>query len=143
MFLNQPSSTSKWTLSKVFFSKISEKRSKWLLLWQKRVGKLLQKQPPEVFYKERCSYKFRKINRKHLCQSLFLNKVAGLRPATILKKKLWHRCFPVNLAKFLGTPFLQNTSGRLLLLLQIKADFLKSLLVLHWFEATGIYLECL
>ena len=29
----------------------------------------------------------------------------------------WHRCFPVNFAKFLSTPFLQNTSGRLLLYL--------------------------
>ena len=26
-------------------------------------------------------------------------------PATLLKKRLWHRCFPVNFAKFLGTPF--------------------------------------
>ena len=38
-----------------------------------------------------------------------------LRPATLLKKRLWHRCFPVNFAKFLRTPFFQNTSGRLLL----------------------------
>ena len=28
----------------------------------------------------------------------------GLRPATLLKKTLWHRCFPVNFAKFLRTP---------------------------------------
>ena len=42
---------------------------------------------------------------------LFFNKVAGLRPATLLKKRLWHRCFPVNFAKFLRTPILQNTSG--------------------------------
>ena len=33
------------------------------------------------------------------------------RPATLLKKRLWHRCFPVNFAKFLRIPFLQNTSG--------------------------------
>ena len=26
-------------------------------------------------------------------------------PATLLKKRLWHRCFPVNFAKFLRTPF--------------------------------------
>ena len=32
-----------------------------------------------------------------------------------LKKRLWHRCFPVNVAKFLRTPFLQNISRRLLL----------------------------
>ena len=58
---------------------------------------------------------FAKFTRKHPCQSLFFSKVAGLRPATLLKKRLWHRCFPVNFAKLLRTPFLQNTSGRLLL----------------------------
>ena len=74
-----------------------------------------QKQPPEGFCKKRCSQKFPKIHRKNLCQSLVFNKVAGPRPATLLKKRLWHSCFPVNFAKFLRTPFLQNTSGRLLL----------------------------
>ena len=34
--------------------------------------------------------------------------------ATLLKKRLWYRCFPVNFAKFLTTPILHNTSGRLL-----------------------------
>ena len=51
---------------------------------------------------------FAKFTGRQLCQSLFLNKFAGL----------WHSCFPVNFAKFLRTPFLQNTSGRLLLLLR-------------------------
>ena len=36
-----------------------------------------------------------------LCHSLFFNKVAGLRPANSLKKRLWHRCFPVNFVKYL------------------------------------------
>ena len=74
---------------------------------------------------QRCSLRkgifrnFAKLTRKHLCQSLFFNKVADLRPATLLKKKkLLHRCFPVNFAKFLRTLFLQNTSERLLLLLE-------------------------
>ena len=58
---------------------------------------------------------FAKFARNHLYQSLFFNKVAGLRPATLLKKLLWHRCFPVSFAKFLRTVFSQNTSGRLLL----------------------------
>ena len=48
-----------------------------------------------------------------MCQSLFLNKVAGLKPATFLKKRLWHGSFPVNFEKFLRAPFLQNTFGRL------------------------------
>ena len=34
--------------------------------------------------------------------------------AILLKKRFWHKCFPVNFAKYLRTPFLQNTSGRLL-----------------------------
>ena len=44
---------------------------------------LLQKQPLKVFY----------------------------RPATLLKKRLWHRCFLVNFVKSTRTPFLQNNSG--------------------------------
>ena len=27
------------------------------------------------------------------------------RPATLLKKRLWHWCFPVDFAKFLGRPY--------------------------------------
>ena len=30
----------------------------------------------------------------------------GLKPATLLKKRLWRRCFPVNFAKFLNSLFL-------------------------------------
>ena len=52
---------------------------------------------------------FAKFKGKHLWQSLFCDRVAGLRPATLLKKKLWHWCFPVNFKKFLRTPFLQRT----------------------------------
>ena len=60
---------------------------------------------------------FVKFTGKHLCQSLLFIIVSGLRPATSLKKKLWHMCFPINFAKFLRTPFLRNTSGRLLVYL--------------------------
>ena len=31
-------------------------------------------------------------------------QASGLRPAALLKKRLWHRCFPVNFAKFLRAP---------------------------------------
>ena len=64
---------------------------------------------PEVFYKKGVPRNFAKFIGKQLCQSLFFNKVAGLRPATLLKKRLWRRCFSVNFAKFIRTPFLQNT----------------------------------
>ena len=42
---------------------------------------------------------------------LFLKKVAGLWPATLLKNRLRHRYFPMNFAKFLRTAFLQSTFG--------------------------------
>ena len=60
---------------------------------------------PEVFCKEGALRNFAKFTIKHLCHSLFFNKVAGVRPATLLKKRPWHRYFPVNFAKFLRTPF--------------------------------------
>ena len=44
---------------------------------------------------------FAKFTGKHHRQNLYFNKVADLRPATLLKKRLWHRCFPGNFAKFL------------------------------------------
>ena len=44
-----------------------------------------------------------------------LNKICGRQSAFLLKKRLWHRYFSVNFAKFLRTLFLQNTTGRLLL----------------------------
>ena len=54
---------------------------------------------------------FAKFTEKILCQGLFFNKVTGLRPANLLKKRIWHRCFPVSFAKFLRAPFSQNASG--------------------------------
>ena len=78
----------------------------------------LQKQALDVFCKERCSSKFWKFTGKHLRQSLFVNKVTGLRPAILLKKRLWYRYFPVNFAKFPRTAFSQNTSWQLLLNLE-------------------------
>ena len=46
----------------------------------------------------------------------FFNKFADLRPATLLKKRLWHRCFTVNSTKFLRTPFLTEHLRWLLLI---------------------------
>ena len=63
-----------------------------------------QKQPPKVFCKKVALKNFAKFTAKHLCQSLFFNKATGVMPATLLKKRLWHRCFPVNIEKFLRTP---------------------------------------
>ena len=45
-----------------------------------------------------------------MCQSLFFNKVAGLDPATLLKKRLWHSCFPENFAKLLRIAIFKDIS---------------------------------
>ena len=64
-----------------------------------------QKQPPEVFCKIGVLRNSTKFTGKYLCQSLFFNKVSGLRLATLFEKRLWHRSFPVNFVKFLRTLF--------------------------------------
>ena len=66
-----------------------------------------------VLWKKGVLRNFTKFTGKHLFHSLFFNKVVGLRSVTMLKKRLWYSCFPVNIAKFLRIPFLHNTSGRL------------------------------
>ena len=65
-----------------------------------------------MFCKKVVLKSFTKFTGKHLCQILFLIKLqaSGLRSASLLKKIVWYRCFPVNFAKFSRTAFLQNTS---------------------------------
>ena len=103
-------------------SKLKNRYRKWTL--RHNIGRFFKFFSQSGSYRSshgRCSVKkgvprnFAKVTGKHLCQSLFLNRVAGHMPATLLKKRLWHRCFYGNFAKFLATPFLQNTSGRLFL----------------------------
>ena len=65
----------------------------------------------EMFCKIGVLRNFAKVTEKHLCQSLFFNKVASLRPTTLLKKRLWHRWFLWIFRNFQEHIFLQNTSG--------------------------------
>ena len=61
---------------------------------------------PEVFCKKDVLRNIAKLTGKHLCQSLFFDKVAGLRLLFVLKKRLWYWCSPVNFVQNI-----QNTSG--------------------------------
>ena len=63
------------------------------------------KQPPDVFCTKSVLKNVAKFTGKHLCQSLFLIKLQAW-PTTLLKKRLWNRCFPVNFATFLRTSLL-------------------------------------
>ena len=49
----------------------------------------VQKPPPEAFCKKMCSWEFHKIHRKTPVPKTFFNKAAGLRPATLSKKRIW------------------------------------------------------
>ena len=60
----------------------------WALLFA-----FIQKVCPDVFYKIDVLKHFR--SSCPVC----------LRPATLLKMRLWHRCFPVNFVKVLRTPY--------------------------------------
>ena len=63
----------------------------------------------EVLCKKGVLKYFAKFTGKHLCQSLFFNKVVGLRPATLLRKTL-AQMFSCEFCKvFKNTFFLQNT----------------------------------
>ena len=51
---------------------------------------------------------FKIFTGKHLCWSLFFNKVAGLQACNFIKKRLQRKCFPLNIAKSLRTAFKEH-----------------------------------
>ena len=61
----------------------------------------------DVFYKKGVLKKFNKNHKK--------TPVPVSETCNFIKKETLARCFLVNFAEFLRTPFIQNTSGRLLL----------------------------
>ena len=65
--------------------------------------------------KKSCSYKFSNINRKTLVLESLFNKFAGLQAGNFITKRFQHRCFPVNIVKFLKTSILKDICERLLL----------------------------
>ena len=80
----------------------------WTLKESEVTFSMFQKQSPRGVLKKGVIRNFTKFTGTHLSKSL--------RPATLLKKRLWHKCFPVNLVKFLRTPFLAERLRWLLLM---------------------------
>ena len=76
------------------------------LVWNLFYGdssRTIQKQPPEVVCKKKVFLEISQNSQENNCARVsFLIK---------LKKRLWHRCFPVNFAKFLRTPFHRTRLG--------------------------------
>ena len=78
-----------------------ENIKRWLLKTDIGTVRFLKRSSrPEVFCKK-VSLEISQNSQANTCARVsFFNKVAGLK-----KKRLWHRCFPVNFVKFLRTPF--------------------------------------
>ena len=72
------------------------------IFWQNTSGWLLLKfrSSRQVFCKNGVLKNFAKFTGKYICQSLFFNKIADMRPATLLKRGSWQRYF----TKFLQAP---------------------------------------
>ena len=96
----------------------------------------------QVFFKVGVLKNFTRFTEKHLCRSLFLSlffslkaynfnkkrldKVGGLKVCNFNKKRLLHRCFPVNIAKFLRAALFIEFLRQLLLYLFNKVAGLKT-----------------
>ena len=63
--------------------------------------KILEEQSPWFSIKN--PKNFFNIHRKTTVFEPLFNKVADLQPCNFIKKRLLHRCFPVNIAKFWNT----------------------------------------
>ena len=73
---------------------------------------------PKTFRSSRwkCSVKNVFLKISHNSQENFSVWVSfNMQPVALFKMRLWKKCFPVNSAKILKTPILQNTFGGLLL----------------------------
>ena len=107
-----------WDLICYFWEALNSFKFKYFVL----LRKLQMKLPSELSFNafRSLAMEFRTFNlliprrlvRSSRQEVFYKNGVQlNKRPATLLKKSLWHRCFPVNFAKFLRTLFLQKTSG--------------------------------
>ena len=59
----------------------------------------------QVFFKKVC---FSNIHRKALLLESLFKKSTGLQVTNFIKKRFQHRCFPVNIVKFLRTAFFKD-----------------------------------
>ena len=65
------------------------------------------KQPPEVLSKK----VFLEISQENTCARVSFSIKLQAESSTLLKKRIWDRCFPVYFAKYLGTLFYRTPPG--------------------------------
>ena len=81
---------------------------------------------PKVFCEKGVLRNFEKFTGKHPCQRLFFNKLAGLRPVTLFKKKSLARAFSCEFCKISKNTFFYRT-------LPVAASVTSSTYVLYLF----------
>ena len=108
---NQNSSIAKFFLWRGLILQIVTYNSKISIIYHQI--KISKRYNEQVFNKKAVLKNFAIFTEKHLRWSLFLNKNVGLQSWNFIKKRLQHRFFPVNIAKFLRTPVLENICERL------------------------------
>ena len=87
--------------------------------------------PPEVFYKKGDLRNFTNSQENTCARASLLIKLQtrpqglqGLRPETLLKKRPWRRCFPVNFKKFLKKTFFTEHLQWVLLKVMISSKLI-------------------
>ena len=86
-----------------------------------RVSFKLQKQPSRGVFKKRCSENMQPIYKKTPIPKCDFKKLT----CNFIEIARWHGCSPVNLLDIFRTPFPNNTSGQLL----VKLDIFKTVKV--------------
>ena len=113
----------------LMFSKVRFQQKTILVV----VEGFLQKQPPEGFYNKKVFLEISQISQENTCARVsFLIKLQSW-TCNFIKKENLAQVFSLSFARFLRTPFIQSTSGRLLLFLSFIfwKKYLRNLFVLH------------
>ena len=96
----------------------------------------------EMFFKMDVLKNFTNFTGKNLCWNFFLDKVADLKVCNFIKKRLQHRCFPVEFHKFLRASFFTEHLRWLLLEGVFKGTSLVKILQCCHFNIFGINHRC-
>ena len=83
----------------------------WLCSRANQMGKLKKYHGMINFIKETLAQVF-SCEICEIFQNNYFHRPSSVAaPVTLLKKRPWHRCFPINFARFLRAPFSFNTCG--------------------------------
>ena len=86
----------------VYLSKIILKKGQFIIIYLQYI---IAEAVAQRCFLKKVFLEISQNSQENTCARVsFLIKLQAA-PATLLKKRLWHRCFPVSSAKFLRTPF--------------------------------------